>query len=434
MSDERRMKDVTELKVSIRSVVRGAPSDDPKRKLLIDHAGELNAEGLIPDNWASDGSLKEQRETATDVFVALEGALDDAYQDQDDYFYYIWVQDWDGGEDGGYRVIYSMGGDLYAAPFSWTDDNQVVVDAESASKVRPITMYVDRSAKRNRALPALPRIDSELRSARDGMGGLREVRQMPSTGFEMREAVRDDGSTVIVCAGCASRTCADMADDSNAYEMEDAFGPWVESTVRGFASKTIRQGCDTAFLVNHGGVTMARTKAGSLDLDERADGLYYEGRLNPTRPDVQIIRAAVEDGAVDESSFAFRVIRQRWSDDYSQRWIQEISLDKGDVSPVNYGANPHTAGALSMRSLLTARGITERIALTAFSDLRSGGVVGPATLDVLAELSGVDADGLIEALGLEGRAPEPILDVAPLVLLPDHALSARADLERLRGV
>src|ERR1039458_8951948 len=222
----------------------------------------------------------------------------------------------------------------------------------------------------------------------------------------MREVSNGAGGTELVCNGYASVTCADRDDDSHSYEMEDAWGPWIESTVRGFAAKTINENCDTAFLVNHGGVSMARTKPGTLRLSEdlkglhyeahlnpsrpyvqilRAaktinencdtaflvnhggvsmartkpgtlrlsedlKGLHYEAHLNPSRPDVQILRAAVYDKAFDESSFAFRVTRQEWNENYDRRWITEVSLDKGDVSPVNFGASPRTADyPLSMR-------------------------------------------------------------------------------------
>lgn len=330
--------------------------------------------------------------------------------------------------------------------------------AEGASEVE----HLRRGAwpERNPALPSRPRsVDSELRAVRDGMRGDREVRQMPATGFEMREIPRDDGDgSWVLCAGYFSLSCADMNDESNAYEMEDAYGPWVESTVRGFATKTIREGCDTAFLVNHAGVTMARTKAGTLALDERLDGGHYEGRLNPTRPDVQILRAAVQDGAVDESSFAFRVVRQKWSDDYSRRWIQEIDLNKGDVSPVNYGANPHTSGHLSMRSamaLLGARGITSRAFLGALQELRAGRAISQATRDVLepilANLAAIDkmVDGdlpnLAELLGVanpdedkDDGAPGGDAGSAaegrgvPVVFLPDAVSRARVELAQMR--
>jgi HK97 family phage prohead protease len=193
-------------------------------------------------------------------------------------------------------------------------------------------------------------ITDQLRAARDDMRGGREVRRMPTQGFEMREVPNGTGGVALRCAGYASVTCADTNDKSNAYEMEDAYGPWIESIMRGAFRKTLADEADVAFLVNHTGVTMARTKPGTLTLAEDSTGLHYEALLNPGRPDVQILRAAVEEGAIDESSFAFRVVRQEWNEDYTRRWIKEINLDKGDVSPVNYGANPHTGGLVSIRN------------------------------------------------------------------------------------
>ena len=100
---------------------------------------------------------------------------------------------------------------------------------------------------------------------------------------------------------------------------------------------------------------MARTKPGTLKLAEDATGLHTEALLNPARSDVQILRAAIEDGAIDEMSFAFRVVRQRWSylEDngvIDRRWIQEVNLDKGDVSAVNFGANDLTSGLVAIRN------------------------------------------------------------------------------------
>lgn len=456
---------ITQLREAIRAVGRSVMDGaDAERRALIDRAGTLEQSDLIPAGWSADGSLcdleeskargwstQEQRDSANDVFATLDGAIEDALEDT---YYYCWVQDWYGAgtAEDPYTVVYYAGESVWAAQFSYDDDGKVTIDVENARKVRPSTTYVDRAKpKRNKALRSRPGgVDSELRAVRDAMRGEREERIMPG-GVEMREVARDDGEgSWAVCSGYASRTCADLADDSNAYEMEDAYGPWVESTIRGFSTKTIREGCDTSMLVNHLGVTMARTKAGSLDLEDRLDGLYYEGRLNPTRPDVQILRAAVADKAIDESSFAFRVTRQKWSDDYTRRWIQEINLDKGDVSPVNYGANPHTSGHLSMRSamaVLGARGLTSRAFLQALKELRAGKAISQATQDVLEPIlenlaaidKMVDADQpkLAELLGVanpdedepegEGRG------LALPLILPDHVTEARARLARLRG-
>jgi len=61
------------------------------------------------------------------------------------------------------------------------------------------------------------------------------------------------------------------------------------------------------------------------------------------RPDAQTLMAKLRGGLLDQASFAFRVIRQTWSDDRTQRTIEEVSLDRGDVSIVNYGGNPTTS-------------------------------------------------------------------------------------------
>ena len=48
-------------------------------------------------------------------------------------------------------------------------------------------------------------------------------------------------------------------------------------------------------------------------------------------------------GLLDQCSFAFPVIRQSWNDSRTKRTITEVSLDRGDVSVVGYGASPTTS-------------------------------------------------------------------------------------------
>ena len=64
------------------------------------------------------------------------------------------------------------------------------------------------------------------------------------------------------------------------------------------------------------------------------------------------MRSAVERGDLDEMSFAFRVTREKWNEAFDRRWINEVDLSKGDVSLVNYGANPTTGGTVAMRQRL----------------------------------------------------------------------------------
>jgi hypothetical protein len=51
---------------------------------------------------------------------------------------------------------------------------------------------------------------------------------------------------------------------------------------------------------------------------------------------------AYERGDLVESSFKFRIDSGKWSPDYSEYRIEAVDLNRGDVSIVNFGANPHT--------------------------------------------------------------------------------------------
>lgn len=133
-----------------------------------------------------------------------------------------------------------------------------------------------------------------------------------------------------------------------AYPMWDMFGEYNEVIDYGALSKSLAANPDVAWLVNHRGVTMARTTNGTLELGVRAtddgyQGLYTDAYLNPDRQDVRDIVSAIVDGLVDEMSFAFMLNDGTWNDDYSEFRITEADINRGDVSAVNYGANPFTS-------------------------------------------------------------------------------------------
>jgi HK97 family phage prohead protease len=172
-----------------------------------------------------------------------------------------------------------------------------------------------------------------------------ERRNLPFKGVELRSAENGTGGDALTFRGYACVTEA-------GYEMQDWLGPYTEVVRNGAFKKTLDEGADVPFLVNHGGLTLARTKSGTMRLSEDDTGLYAEADLDPASPHVQALRSAMDRGDVDEMSFAFWVTRQQWSPDYDQRDILEVALNKGDVSVVNYGANPNTAGAqLNARDL-----------------------------------------------------------------------------------
>lgn len=130
-------------------------------------------------------------------------------------------------------------------------------------------------------------------------------------------------------------------------------GGWSEIVDRRAFDRTLREKPDLHLLVNHEGLPLARTKSGTLSLSTDKTGLKVRASLDRRDPDVQRLQVKMERGDIDEMSFAFRTIEHRWNEDESERNLLEVSLHKGDVSVVNFGANPATSASLrSLRPVL----------------------------------------------------------------------------------
>jgi HK97 family phage prohead protease len=118
--------------------------------------------------------------------------------------------------------------------------------------------------------------------------------------------------------------------------------PFIEKIAPGAFTKTLQETPDVRLLANHEGLPMARTKNGTMRLYEDEVGLYFEAELANTQ-EARDLYTLVERGDVDQMSFAFRVIRQNWSKDRTERTLTEVSLADGDVSIVTYPAYPATS-------------------------------------------------------------------------------------------
>ena len=117
-------------------------------------------------------------------------------------------------------------------------------------------------------------------------------------------------------------------------------GGFNETIKAGAFDKSVRERDDVRFLVNHDGVPLARTKSGTMTLDADEVGLLVDADLDPMSPTVAGLRSAMERGDMDQMSFAFQVVKQSWSPDYSERAILEVKLY--DVSVVTFPANDQT--------------------------------------------------------------------------------------------
>lgn len=142
-------------------------------------------------------------------------------------------------------------------------------------------------------------------------------------------------------------------------------GGWDETVDQKAFARTLREKADVHLLINHDGMPLARTKSGTMKLSTDETGLHVEAKLDRGDPDVQRLERKMTRRDMDEMSFAFRTIRDEWRDEEgnpsnqdegTQRRLLEVSIDKGDVSVVNFGANPATSTELNraLRALVDA--------------------------------------------------------------------------------
>ncbi|MGH3795949.1 MAG: HK97 family phage prohead protease [Pseudonocardiaceae bacterium] len=136
------------------------------------------------------------------------------------------------------------------------------------------------------------------------------------------------------------------------YEMWDFYGPYVERVARDAFSDSLARQPDVAFLANHEGMTMARTRAGTLLLSSTPEGLIAEAWLNPQRTDCSSLITAIKDGCIDQMSFGAMLEDGIWNDDFTEFTLTRLDLNCGDVSAVNFGANPYTSIASRARRVI----------------------------------------------------------------------------------
>ena len=174
------------------------------------------------------------------------------------------------------------------------------------------------------------------------------VARRPSWPAQMRVlTVQRDGKAFQEVTGTASVY-------EQPYDMWDWAGPYKETVSANAGARSLAAKPDVHYLVNHTGLSLARTRADTLDLWEDHTGLGYRARLNPQRDEVKNLVLAIEDGLVTENSFGFMIDEGGWSDDFTEFRIAEYDINRGDVSAVNYGANPYTTIAARSQEILTA--------------------------------------------------------------------------------
>jgi HK97 family phage prohead protease len=180
--------------------------------------------------------------------------------------------------------------------------------------------------------------------------------------------------------------------------------PFKESIAPGAFRKTLSETPDVRLLVNHEGLPLARTKNGTLTLTEDDRGLYMDAVIADTQ-EGRDLYTLVQRGDMDQMSFAFRVVRQKWSEDRSTRLLTELSLADGDVSVVTYPAYPTTSveAREALRNAIEAikegREVTGEslvVLNTIFEDLSEGHDYIMKAVEMMAMLTGGEPEEEIE--------------------------------------
>jgi HK97 family phage prohead protease len=192
--------------------------------------------------------------------------------------------------------------------------------------------------------------------------------------------------------------------------------PFIEKIAPGAFRKTLSETPDVRLLANHEGLPMARTKNGTMRLYEDEKGLYFEAELANTQ-EARDLYTLVERGDVDQMSFAFRVIRQNWSKDRTERTLTEVSLADGDVSIVTYPAYPATtveAREAIKRAILQIKegrevtGDSLLVLESVFGDLSEGHEYIMKAVEVMGTLLGNNG---VEEEGEGEESESPLEDV-----------------------
>ena len=146
-----------------------------------------------------------------------------------------------------------------------------------------------------------------------------------------------DGGSSLSFTGYASLTGVP-------YTVSDHLGEFTEIIRSGAFASSLANRADVVLLVDHEGIPLARTRSGTLRLEEDSRGLHVDASLEPQMHVVNNVRRAMERGDLDQMSFAFGCIHDEWNSDYTSRDVFDLALR--DVSIVAFPASASTTAAI----------------------------------------------------------------------------------------
>jgi HK97 family phage prohead protease len=124
-------------------------------------------------------------------------------------------------------------------------------------------------------------------------------------------------------------------------EFSEDLGGFRERIVPGAFTKTLKDGSVKKSYWNHNyDEVLGSTKAGTLTLEEKDDGLYFE-ITPPSWADRHL--ETIKRGDVDQMSFGFYTVKDRWAKDEGGKITRDLlEVRLIEVSPVSMPAYPQT--------------------------------------------------------------------------------------------
>jgi uncharacterized protein len=214
-----------------------------------------------------------------------------------------------------------------------------------------------------------------------------EFRSFDADIVEIRSADSGDGMTF---GGYAAR-----------YDSPSLPLPFIETIAPGAFDRTLKSKNDIRAYVNHDErLILGSTRAKTLRLDNRSDGLYSEIDL-PDTTYARDLSVSISRGDTRTMSFGFSTVRDSWAD-ANTRTLHEIRLH--EVSAVTgVAAYPSTSATVRNLSIIAKRTATDLDELTdAIAALESG-----------TELTDDQADVLLSVVDRSRPAVEAVVDATP---------------------
>ena len=257
----------------------------------------------------------------------------------------------------------------------------------------------------------------------------REYRYRQVSDMEVRREAKAD-TDVIVLRGSAIVY-------NKPYTVADMFGEFEERMHAGCVTDILDRGVDCRFLHNHGGMALARTTSGTLELIDTPTSLDVVVRMDARMQLANDLAIAVERGDENQMSVGMVVGQDEWGENGRMETRDVLKLnDLLDVSQVTYPCSPTTHLEVAHRMMLAMphsesvrlRNIEAELragkvmsstnqskfiaALTAFHDLAQSVGIDPQSL-------GPNSDDMGETNHSDGAEGGPNIEAGAGIAYPD---------------